>query len=70
VERRYNKTLHPHLRPLGTVDIVCTMGMMLPPAAMISTSIQSSHSLPNARGLFCAQLLARVLHSLPKTAIA
>ena len=35
----------------------------------ISTTIQSSHSERNARGLFCAQLLARVLHPLAKTPI-
>jgi hypothetical protein len=70
VERRYNKTMHPHLRPLGTVDSVCTMGMMFGPTATISTSIQSSHSPPILRGLFCAQLLARVLHPLAKTTIA
>jgi len=69
VERRYKKSAHPHLRPLGTVDSVCTMGMMLGHAATISTTIQNSPSRRIARGLFCAQLLARMLHPLAKSAI-
>ena len=70
MDRRYKKSAHPHLRPLGTVDSVCTMGMMFGHAAMISTTIKNAHSLQIARGLFCAQLLARVLHPLAKPAIA
>jgi hypothetical protein len=70
VERRYKKSARLHLRPLSTVDSVCTMGMVPGHAATISTTIQNSHSLPIARGLFCAQLLARMLHPLAKTAIA
>ena len=70
MERRYKESMRPHLRPLGTVDSVCTMGKALGHAATISTAIQSSHSRRIARGLFCAQLLARMLHSLAKTAIA
>ena len=70
MERRHKESAHPHLRPLGTVDSVCTMGMMLGLAAMISTTIKNAHSPQIARGLFCAQLLARVLHPLAKPAIA
>jgi hypothetical protein len=70
VERRYKNSASAHLRPLSTVDSVCTMGMMLGHAATISTTIQNSHSRRVARGLLCAQLLARVLHPLAKTAIA
>jgi hypothetical protein len=69
VDRRYKKSAGPHLRPLRTVDSVCTMGMVLDHAATISTTIQNSHSRQIARGLFCAQLLARMLHPLAKTAI-
>ena len=69
MERRHKKSAHPHLRPLGTVDSVCTMGMMLGHAATISTTIQNSHSPQIVRGLFCAQLLARMLHSLAEPAI-
>jgi hypothetical protein len=70
VERRYKKSARPHLRPLSTVDSVCTMGMVLGHTATISTTIQNSHSRRIARGLFCAQLLARMLHPLAKTAIS
>jgi hypothetical protein len=70
VERRYKESAGPHLRPLGTVDSVCTMGMMLGHAATISTTIQNSHSRRMVRGLLCAQLLARMLHPLAKTTIA
>ena len=70
MERRYKKSARPHLRPLSTVDSVCTMGMGPGHAATISTTIQNSHSPKIARGLFCAQLLARMLHPLAKAAIA
>ena len=70
MDRRYKQSAHPHLRPLGPVDSVCTMGMKLGHAAMISTTIKNTHSRQIARGLFCAQLLARVLHPLAKPAIA
>ena len=70
MERCHKKSTRPHLRPLGTVDSVCTMGMMLGHAATISTTINNSHSPQTARGLFCAQLLARMLYPLAKTAIA
>jgi hypothetical protein len=70
VERRHKKSARPQLRPLSTVDSVCTMGMALGHAATISTTIQNSHSPQLARGLFCAQLLARVLHPLTEAAIA
>ena len=65
-----NQSARSHLRPLGTVDSVCTMGMVLGHAASISTTIQNSHNPQNARGLFCAQLLAGMLNPLPKTSIA
>jgi hypothetical protein len=70
VERRYKKSARSHLRPLGPVDSVCTMGMVLGHADSISTTIQNSHNRKNARGLFCAQLLARVLNPLTKAAIS
>ncbi len=70
MDRRYNKSARPHLRPLGTVDSVCTMGMVLVHAATISTTIKNSHTGRIARGLFCAQLLTRMLHPLAETAIA
>jgi hypothetical protein len=70
VERRYNDSVCPHLRPLSTVDSVCTMGMVPAHAVTISTTIKNSHTRKISRGLFCAQLLARMLYPLPKTAIA
>ena len=66
---RYKKSARPHLGALSTVDSVCTMGMVLGHVATISTTIKNSHSRPIARGLFCAQLLARMLHALAKPAI-
>ncbi|MEA2725090.1 MAG: hypothetical protein QOH59_2861 [Gemmatimonadales bacterium] len=70
MERRYKHSAHPHLRPLGTVDSVCTMGTVPLYSTTISTTIQNSHSPTLARGLFCAQLLARMLYPLAKAAIA
>ena len=69
MERRSNDSARSHLGPFGAVDTVCTMGTVPASAATISTTIQSSHSRWRARGLFCAQLLARVLDPLAKTAI-
>jgi hypothetical protein len=60
---------HSHLGPLTSVDIVCAMGMLHDNTASISTTIQNSHTRWIARGLFCAQLLARMLHALTKSAV-
>src|SRR5688572_1879927 len=59
-----------NLRPLCTVDSVCTMGMLVGHTASISTAFQNSHTGQNTRGLFCAQLLARMLNPLAKSAVA
>src|SRR6476469_4832313 len=62
--------LHSHLRPRDTVDSMWAMGTEPHSIIPLSTAFQSSHSLPGSRGLFCAQLLTRVLHPLAEAAIA
>ena len=59
----------PHLRPSAAVESVWAMGTAPAHTTSISTTIQSSHSAPPTRGLFCAQLLTCVLHSLAEATI-
>jgi hypothetical protein len=64
------ESAHAHLRARTSVDTVCAMGTAPLKMLPLSTAIQSSHIPPLARGLLCAQLLARVLDSLAEPAIA
>ena len=59
-----------HLGPFGTVDTVCAMGTLPRNRTSISTTIQNSHTHRSARGLLCAQLLARMLDALTEPTIA
>jgi hypothetical protein len=58
-----------HLPRFDPVDIVCTMGTEPRNTISISTTIQSSHTGKLARGLFCAQLLARVFNTLTESTV-
>jgi hypothetical protein len=58
-----------HLPRFDPVDIVCTMGTEPRNTTSISTTIQSSHTGEFARGLFCAQLLARVFNTLTESTV-
>jgi hypothetical protein len=58
-----------HLPRFNPVDTVCTMGMLPLNTTSISTTFQNSHTGERARGLFCAQLLARVFDALTESAI-
>jgi hypothetical protein len=70
VERRDKNSARPHLRPLSTVDSVCTLGMALRLCASISTLSRVPTPVEKRRGLFCAQLLPSMLDPLTKAAIA
>jgi hypothetical protein len=61
---------HSYLGPLSSVDIVCAMGMLHDNTASISTTIKNSHTRCIARGLFCAQLLARMLDTLAESPVS
>src|SRR5215203_5771396 len=58
-----------HLRPSDAVESVWAMGTVPVHTSTISTTVQSSHNTQPARGLFCAQLLARVLDALAEATI-
>jgi hypothetical protein len=59
-----------HLAVPTSVDTVCAMGTCVITLPMLSTTIKNSHMLQRARGLFCAQLLTRVLVAFAEAAIA
>jgi hypothetical protein len=61
--------LRPHLHRFDPVDSVCAMGTLPRNTASISTTFQNSHRRRIARGLFCAQLLTRVLDSLTESTV-
>ena len=58
-----------HLPHFSPVDIVCTMGTVPRNTTSISTTFQNSHTSELARGLFCAQLLARVFDTLTESTV-
>jgi hypothetical protein len=64
------ESAHAHLRARTSVDTVCAMGTIPHKLLLLSTTIQTSHIPPTTRGLFCAQLLTRMLDPLAKPAIA
>jgi hypothetical protein len=64
------ESAHAHLRARTSVDTVCAMGTVPHELLRLSTTIQSSHIIPSARGLFCAQLLASMLDPLAEPTIA
>jgi hypothetical protein len=63
------ESAHTHLRARTSVDTVCAMGTMPHEQRLPSTTIKTSHTSRITRGLFCAQLLARMLDSLAEPAI-
>jgi hypothetical protein len=66
----FKNSAHAHLGPFFSVDIMCAMGTgthqfhRCPPVSRLPTPIDS------VRGLFCAQLLTRMLDPLAEPAIA
>jgi hypothetical protein len=59
-----------HLPVPTAVDTVCAMGTCAVTLPLLSTTIKNSHMLQRARGLFCAQLLTRVLDAFAEAAVA
>ena len=65
-----NQSAQLHLRPRRAVESMCAMGtgpaqsLGCPPLSRVPTAAAL------ARGLFCAQLLTRMLHPLAKPSIA
>jgi hypothetical protein len=64
------ESAHAHLRAPTSVDTVCAMGTTPHKMLLLSTTIHTSHIPSITRGLFCAQLLARVFDPLAEPAIA
>jgi len=58
-----------HLPHFSPVDSVCTMGTVPRNTTSMSTTFQSSHTSGCTRGLFCAQLLARVFDALTESTV-
>jgi hypothetical protein len=52
-----------------SVDTVCAMGTCVITLPPMSTTIKNSHTIRRARGLFCAQLLTRVLNAFAEAPI-
>jgi hypothetical protein len=64
-----SRSAQAHLRARTSVDTVCAMGTAPAHMPLLSTTIQSSHTHANARGLLCAQLLTCVLDPLAEATI-
>jgi hypothetical protein len=64
------ESAHAQLRPPTSVDTMCAMGTMPHKMLPLTTTIHTSHIPSSTRGLFCAQLLARVFDPLAEPAIA
>ena len=63
---RFERSHLPHFSP---VDSVCTMGMLLPLRYRSPLLSRIPTQGEFARGLFCAQLLARMLHTLTESTV-
>jgi hypothetical protein len=70
VERPSNRLRSLALTAFSSVDSVCMMGTAHIKSLPLSTAIQNSHRYQIPRGLFCAQLLSRMLHPLAEPAVA
>src|SRR5207249_138080 len=70
VERRDKESAHSHLDSFSVVDTLCAMGTQ--PVHLLHCPLLSRKPTATklARGLFCGQLLARMLDPLAKPPIA
>jgi hypothetical protein len=65
-----NDSAQAHLGPQCSVDIMCAMGTRMHPFHRFSPVSRLPTAIHFVRGLFCAQLLARMFDPLPKSPIA
>jgi len=70
VEHWFKQTGHSDLDPSDRVDTVWDMGTATRPFRLCPRLSRFAHTVLETRGLFCGQLLARVLHPLTKATVA